>query len=212
MAPTIAQKINPTLKTGAGSTAGARAGSPATADRLMAAKRQKNAEGGTLRVSSNLDGRGRRANPPRMAAARAGAGGSPVMAGADGSPGRTSAATTIPSDDDDENEPTEAAMSTAPRKPRKSGRATIDDQPATTNRKMASGTALAGRRGAVPEEGAVGRASRPTGTLLTMEDDDVDIEDKPAEENARSKKRQAVPRASGARMRKHGTGRRQVAV
>jgi hypothetical protein len=45
-----------------------------------------------------------------------------------------------------------------------------------------------------------------------MEDDDVDIEDKPAEENARSKKRQAVPRASGARTRKHGTGRRQVAV
>jgi hypothetical protein len=110
-----------------------------------------------------------------MAAARAGAGGSQETAGADGSPGRPSAATTIPSDDDDENEPTEAAMSTAPRKPRKSGRATIDDQPATTNRKMASGTALAGRRGAVPEEGAVGRASRPTGTLLTMEDNDVDM-------------------------------------
>ena len=181
MAPTIAPKINPTLKTGAGSTAGARAGSPAAADRLMAAKRQKTAEGGTLRVSSNLDGRGRRANPPRMAAARAGVGGSPVTAGADGSPGRTKAATTIPSDDDDENEPTEAATSTASRKPRKSGRATIDDQPAT-NRKTASGTALAGRRGAVPEEGAVGRVSRPTGNLLTMEDDDVDIEDKPADD------------------------------
>ena len=147
----------------------------------MAAKRQKTAEGGTLRVSSNLDGRGRRANPPRMAAARAGVGGSPVTAGADGSPGRTKAATTIPSDDDDENEPTEAATSTASRKPRKSGRATIDDQPAT-NRKTASGTALAGRRGAVPEEGAVGRVSRPTGNLLTMEDDDVDIEDKPADD------------------------------
>ncbi len=101
MAPTIAPKINPTLKTGAGSTAGARAGSPAAADRSTAAKRQKTAEGGTLRVSSNVDGRRRRTNPPRLAAAQAGAGRSPAMAGADGSLGRTTAATTIPSDDDD---------------------------------------------------------------------------------------------------------------
>ena len=43
---------------------------------------------------------------------------------------------------------------------------------------MALGTALAGRRGAAPKEGAVVRVSLPTGTPLTMEDDDVDIDDK----------------------------------
>jgi hypothetical protein len=136
MAPTIASKTNLTLKTGAGSTPGARAGSPAAADRSTVAKRQKTAEGGTLRVSSNLDGRKRRVNPPRLATAKAGADGSPATAGANGSPGRNMAATTIPSDDNDENKPIEAAASTAPQKPRKGGRATIDDQPAT-NRKMA---------------------------------------------------------------------------
>jgi hypothetical protein len=176
MAPTIAPKINLTLKTGAGSTAGARAGSPAAADRSTAAKRQKTAEGGTLRVSSNLDGRKRRVNPPRLATAKAGADGSLATAGANGSPGRNTAGMFIPSDDDDENEPIEAAASTAPRKPRKGGRATIDDQP-STNRKMASGTALAGRCGAAPEEGAVVWASLPTGTPLTMEDDDKSGDD-----------------------------------
>jgi hypothetical protein len=131
MAPTIAPKINLTLKTGAGSTAGARAGSPVAADRSTAAKCQKTAEEGTLRVSSNLDGRKRRVNPPRLATAKAGADGSPATAGANWNPGRNTAATTIPTDDEDENEPIEAAASTAPRKPRKGGRVTIDDQLAT---------------------------------------------------------------------------------
>ena len=70
-------------------------------------------------------------NPPRLATAKAGADGSPATAGANWNPGRNTAATTIPTDDEDENEPIEAAASTAPRKPRKGGRVTIDDQLAT---------------------------------------------------------------------------------
>jgi hypothetical protein len=59
MAPTVA-KFGPTLKTGAGGTAGARDdGSPA------AAKRQKTGGSAKLRVSSNFDGLTRRSNPPR---------------------------------------------------------------------------------------------------------------------------------------------------
>jgi hypothetical protein len=45
MAPTIAPKIGPTLRTGVGSTAGARDGSPVVEGRPAAAKRQKMAEG-----------------------------------------------------------------------------------------------------------------------------------------------------------------------
>ena len=59
MAPTVA-KFGPTLKTGAGGTAGARDdGSPA------AAKHQKMGGSAKLRVSSNFDGLTRRSNPPR---------------------------------------------------------------------------------------------------------------------------------------------------
>jgi hypothetical protein len=45
MAPTIAPKISPTLRTGVGSTAGARDGSPAVEGGPVAAKHQKTAEG-----------------------------------------------------------------------------------------------------------------------------------------------------------------------
>ncbi len=59
MAPKVA-KFGPTLKTGAGGTAGARDdGSPA------AVKRQKTGGSAKLRVSSNFDGLMRRSNPPR---------------------------------------------------------------------------------------------------------------------------------------------------
>ena len=173
----IAPKINPTLKTGAGSTAGARAGSPVAADKSMVAKRQKSAEEGTLRVSLNLDGRRRRVNPPRLVTAKADASGSPATAGADGSPGRTTAATTIPSDNDDENEPIEAAVLTTTRKLRKGGRVTIDDQPSTGHKLMLV-TALAGRHGVATKEGAVARVGMFTGTFLTMDDDNVHIDDK----------------------------------
>ena len=176
MAPTIAPKINPTLKTGVGSTAGARAGSPARADRATAAKRQKTAEGGTLRVSSNLDGRKRRVNPPRLATAKAGESGSPAAAGADGSPGHITVATTIPSDDDDEIEPPEAAGSTTTQKLGKGSRATSDDQP-SASRKMAAKQTLMGHRGVAPKMVAVARRDTLTGIPLTMDEDDVDIED-----------------------------------
>jgi hypothetical protein len=135
IAPTIAPKINPTLKAGVGSTAGARAGSPATGGRSMAAKRQKTAKGESLRVSSNLDGRKRRVNPPHLATAKAGADGSPTTASADRSPGRGTAATTIPSNDDKENKPIKAAALTVTRKPRKGSQARTNDQP-STNRKI----------------------------------------------------------------------------
>ncbi len=59
MAPTVA-KFGPTLKTGAGGTAGARDdGSPA------AAKHQKTGGSAKLCVSSNFDGLMRCSNPPR---------------------------------------------------------------------------------------------------------------------------------------------------
>ncbi len=151
---------------------------PAAADRSTAAKRQKTAEGGTLWISSNLDGRKCRANPPRLATAKAGMDGSPATSSVDGSPGCGMLVTTILSDDNNDNKPIAVAASTAPQKPRKCGRAMTDNQPAT-NRKMASGTALAGRRRVAPEEGAVVRASLPTGTPLTMDDDNVDIDDSP---------------------------------
>ncbi len=107
-------------------------------------------------------------NPPRLATAKAGADGSPTMANAGGSPGRGTAATTIPSDGDEENEPIKAAASTATQKPRKGGRARTDNQ-LLTNRKMASVTALAGP---APATLAVARASTPYGICLTMDDDD----------------------------------------
>jgi hypothetical protein len=45
MAPMIASKISPTLRTGMGSTVGAKDGRPAADSRLVAAKRQKMAGG-----------------------------------------------------------------------------------------------------------------------------------------------------------------------
>jgi hypothetical protein len=76
----------------------------------MAAKRQITAEGETPQVSSNFDGMKRRVNPPLLATAKA---------TADGSPDQGTAATTIPSNDDDEDEPLgEAALTTTTRKPR----------------------------------------------------------------------------------------------
>ncbi len=73
MAPTIAPKISPTLRTGVGSTAGARDGSPAVEGGPAAVKRQKTAEGKIPRVSSNLDGARHCVNPPCLATAKAAA-------------------------------------------------------------------------------------------------------------------------------------------
>jgi hypothetical protein len=71
MAPTIAPKISPTLRTGVGSTAGAKNGSPAVDSGPVAAKQQKMAGGKIPRVSSNLDGARRRAKSLRLATAKA---------------------------------------------------------------------------------------------------------------------------------------------
>jgi hypothetical protein len=72
---------------------------------------------------------------------------------------------------------------------------------------------------------AVTRASTSTGTRLTMDDDDNNIDDNDTKngahwrdaytrrrKNARSKKRPAVPGVSVVRARTHRTGRRLVAL
>ena len=115
-------------------------------------------------------------NPPRLATAKAGESGSPAAAGADGSPGHITVATTIPSDDDDEIEPPEAAGSTTTQKLGKGSRATSDDQP-SARRKMAAKPTLMGHRRAAPKKVAVARRDTLTGIPLTMDEDDVDIED-----------------------------------
>jgi hypothetical protein len=75
MAPTIAPKFGLTLRTGVGSTAGARAyGSPAAEGGPAAAKRQNMTGGKIPGVSSNLDRARRHTNPPRLATAKAATG------------------------------------------------------------------------------------------------------------------------------------------
>jgi hypothetical protein len=169
MAPTIAPKINPTLRTGVGSTAGARDGSPAAEGGLAAAKRQKTAEGKILRVSSNFDGVRRRANPPRLATAKA---------TTDASLGHLTAAKAaadakgpdmIPDDDD---EPIDDALLTSTSKPRKVVRAMTSDE-LTAIRKTAPGTSAKLRIGAAYDETlAVERAGTPTAMRLTRDDEE----------------------------------------
>ncbi len=154
MAPTIAPKINPTLRTGVGSTAGARDGSPAAEGGSAAAKRQKTAKGKILRVSSNFDGVKRRANPPRLATAKA---------TADVSLGRLTAAKAtadakglevIPSDEDDK--PIDDALSASTSKPCKVVRAMTGGK-LTVIRKTAPGTSAKLRLGAVLRRNVGGR-------------------------------------------------------
>jgi hypothetical protein len=74
MAPAIAPKFGPTLRTGVGSTAGAMAdGSPAVGGGSVEAKCPKTAGGKFPRVSLNLNGVRRWTNPPRCATAKAAA-------------------------------------------------------------------------------------------------------------------------------------------
>ncbi len=104
MAPTIAPKFGPTLRTGKGSTAGAMAdGNPAAEGGSAAVKRQKMAGGKFPRFSLNLNGARRRTNPPCLATAKA-------TAGAKG-------LEVIPSDDDDEF--SDEGMSSMTSRPRK---------------------------------------------------------------------------------------------
>jgi hypothetical protein len=75
MAPMIAPKFCPTLRTGVGSTAGARVyGSPAAEGGPAAAKCQNTAGGKISGVSLNLNGARRRTNPPCLATAKAATG------------------------------------------------------------------------------------------------------------------------------------------
>jgi hypothetical protein len=172
MAPTIAPKINPTLRTSVGSTAGARDGSPAPEGGSAAAKCQKTAEGKIPRVSSNFDGVRRRANPPRLATAKA---------TTDMILGRLTTAKAaadakgpevIPSDDDDE------PIDDATLRPCKVGRTMPGDKP-TAIRKTAPGTSAKLRLGVASDKTlAVTRAGTPTAMRLTMDDDDNDDDDK----------------------------------
>ncbi len=103
MAPTIAPKISPTLRTGVGSTAGAEDGSPEPYSGPVVTKRQKTAGGKIPRVSLNLDGARRRAKSLCLATAKAAV--------------DKKGPEVIPSDDDDKQG--DKATSTMPTKPRK---------------------------------------------------------------------------------------------
>ncbi len=159
MAPTIAPKISPTLRTGVGSTAGAKDGRPAADSGLVAAKSQKTAGGKIPRVSSNLDGAKRRAKSLRPVTAKAAV--------------NKRGPEVIPSDND--NEQGDKATSTMPTKPRKDSRTTPVGKTLFAGR-TALGKAAKPRLGAASNEmRAVARAEMPTGTHLTMDDDEEDV-------------------------------------
>jgi hypothetical protein len=159
IAPTIAPKISPTLRTGVGSTAGAKDGSPAADSGPVAAKCQKMAGGKIPRVSSNLDGARRRAKSLRLAMAKAA--------------GDKKGPEVIPSDDNDKQG--DKATLTRPTKPRKGGRTTPVGKTSSAGR-TAPGKAAKPRLGAASDKTrAVGRAVMPTAMHLTMDDDDEDV-------------------------------------
>jgi hypothetical protein len=160
MAPMIAPKISPTLRTGMGSTAGAKDGSLVADNGLVAAKRQKTAGGEIPRVSLNLDGVRHRANALRLATANAAVDkkGSEV----------------IPSDDNDKQG--DEATSTMPMKPHKGGQMTPVGKTSSAGR-TAPGKVAKLRLGAASDEmWAVARAGMPTAMHLTMDDDDEDVD------------------------------------
>jgi hypothetical protein len=159
MAPTIAPKISPTLRTGVGSTVGAKDGSPAPDSGPVVAKCQKTAGGSIPQVSSNLDGARRRAKSLRLATAKAAV--------------DKKGPEVIPSDDDDKQG--EEATSTMPTKPRKGGRTTPVGKTSSAVR-TAPGKAAKLRLGAASNETrAVARAEMPTATHLTRDDNNEDV-------------------------------------
>jgi hypothetical protein len=144
---------------GVGSTAGARDGSTAVEGGPAAAKRQKTAEGKTPRVSLNLDGVRRCANPPRLATAKAAA--------------DAKGPEVIPSDNGYKQG--DEATSTMPTKPLKGSRMKPVGKTSSAGR-TAPGKATKLRLGAASDETrAVVRAGLPTATHLTRDDDDEDI-------------------------------------
>jgi hypothetical protein len=170
MAPTIAPKINPTLRTGEHRRcAGWQSGG---GGRVGCGKAPKNGRGKILRVSSNFDGVKRRANPPRLATAKA---------TADANLGRLTAAKAaadakgpevIPADEDDE--PIDDALLASTSKHRKVVRAMTGGKPMAI-RKTAPGKSAKLRLGAAYDEMlAVTRVGTPTAMRLARDDEDDD--------------------------------------
>jgi hypothetical protein len=142
-----------------GNTAGAKDGSPAVDSGLLAAKRQKTAEGKIPRVSLNHDGARRHVKSLRLAMAKAAV--------------DKKGPEVIPSDDDDERG--DEATSTMPMKPRKGGR-TIPIGMTLSAGRTVPGKAATLRLGVASDKTrAVVRAGMPTGTHLTMNDDNKDV-------------------------------------
>ncbi len=155
----VALKISPTLRTGVGSTAGAKYGRPAADSGPVAEKRQKTAGGKIPRVSSNLDGLRCRAKSLRPATAKAAV--------------DEKRPEVIPSDDDDERG--DEATSRMPTKPRKGGWTTPVGKTSSAGR-TALGKAAKPCLGAASDETrAVAKAGMPTATHLTMDDDNEDV-------------------------------------
>jgi hypothetical protein len=166
----IAPKIGPTLRTGVGSIADARDGCPVVEGKPAAAKCQKTAEGKIPRVSLNLDGARRCANPPHLAMAKAAA--------------DAKGPEVILSDDDDK--PIELATSTRMVKPRKIGRTTPVDK-TTSVGKTASGKAAKLRIGVASDAARnVPIGEMPTGAPLTMDDSNKYVNNERAAGIARS--------------------------
>ncbi len=152
MAPTIASKISPTLRTGMGSTAGAKDGSPASDSGPVATKRQKTARG--KNPSSILESRwgeaSREISPPCDGERRRGQEGA-------------------------RSDPVVEATWTMPTKPRKGGR-TMPVSKTSSAGRTAPGKAAQLLLGAASNETrAVARAGMPTATHLTRDDDNEDV-------------------------------------
>ncbi len=152
-----------------GSTTGVKDGSLAAESGPVAAKRQKTAGGKIPRGSSNLDGARRRANPPRLATAKA-------ATGAKGPEG-------ISSDNDDklhdeassdnDDELHVKATLTMPTKPCKGGRTMPPIiKTASTGRTAPVKVAKLRLEAASDKTQVVARAGLPTATHLTMDDND----------------------------------------
>ncbi len=130
----------------------------------MAAKHQKMAEGKIPRVSSNLDGARRRANPPRLVTAKAAA--------------AAKGPEVIPSDEDDKL--VKEATLTRMAKPRKVGRRTPIDK-TTSVGKTASGKAAKLRIGVASNVARdVTMREMPTGASLAMDNDNKYVNDERA--------------------------------
>jgi hypothetical protein len=156
----VALKISPTLRTGVGSTAGAKDGRPGVDSGPVAAKRQKMAWGKIPQVSSNLDGARCCAKSLHPATAKAAV--------------EEKGPEVIPSDNNDKKG--DESTLTMPTKPHKGGWTTPVGKTSSAGR-TAPGKAAKPRLGAAYDKmRAVARAGMPTATHLTMDDNDEDVD------------------------------------